>query len=88
MKKWIGAVLICAAISGCTANQRARQFGGTITKELPAGQKLITATWKDGDSLFYLTRPMRADEQPETYTFKEDSSFGLIEGTVIIRESR
>lgn len=71
----------------CTQNQRARQFGGTATINLPANQKLVVATWKN-DSLWYLTRPMRADESPESYWFQEDSSFGIMQGTVIFHESK
>lgn len=57
-------LLIVALVAGllptlfsCTENQRARQFGGTITIELPPGEKLVMATWKETD-LFYLTEPM------------------------------
>lgn len=59
--------------------------GGTTTVELPVDHKLFDVTWKK-DNLWYATRPMRADETPETYTFKEDSSFGIFEGTVIFVE--
>ena len=43
-------------------------------------------TWKDGGSLWYLTRPMREDEKPETHVFKQSSSYGIFEGTVTIVE--
>lgn len=39
------------------------------------------------DSLWYLTRPMRDDEEPETHTFQQSSEFGVFEGTVTIIES-
>lgn len=91
MKKLIMAILlmgcICLLSAGCTENQRARQFGGTANETLPAGQKLVVATWKQ-DDLWMLTRPMRSDENPETYEFRESSSFGLMQGKVIIVESR
>jgi len=73
--------------NSCTQNQRAKTWGGKAEITLPAGQKLINATWKD-DNLWYLTRPMRADEQPETYTFQEESSFGVLEGTYQITERK
>ncbi len=71
----------------CTENQRAKQFGGTASIELPANQKLITATWKD-DNLWLLTRTMRSDETVENYVFTEESSFGVWEGSYIIKERR
>ena len=72
---------------GCTSNSRARYFGGTMTINLPAGQELMEATWKDND-LFYLTRPMSSDYVPVTKTFQESSQYGVVEGTVIFVESR
>ena len=87
-KALLTAVIIIMIITaiGCTQNSIARNFGGSTSLTLPAGQKLIMITWKEGDSLWYLYRPMRADEKAETYTFQESSSFGLMEGTVTISE--
>lgn len=73
--------------AGCTENQRARQFGGIANEKLPVGQKLLVTTWKQ-DNLWILSRPMRTGETPETYEFRESSSFGLVQGKVIITESR
>lgn len=67
--------------------KRARSLGGEAEVNLPSGQKLVTATWKES-SLWYLTRPMRQDERPESYTFKEESGYGVVEGTVRINERR
>ncbi len=71
--------------ASCTANQRAKNFGGSQTVELSPGVKLVTATWKDAE-LWYLTRPMRVGETPETLTLHEQSSFGMVEGTVTFVE--
>lgn len=84
--------VLAAAVGSCTQQQRARNYGGTATIELPKGQKLVNATWKGDDDLWYLYRPMRAGEQPETTIFQE-SAGGLItgavkSGTVIFKESR
>lgn len=90
MKKYLTisfAILLAAFSVSCTQNQRARSFGGTATVELPKGTKLVGATWKE-EHLWYLTRPMREDEQPETSTLQESSSFGLVQGTVIFHESK
>jgi hypothetical protein len=78
------AVMI-ALTSGCTANDRAKQYGGTMRVNLDPGQKFLNVTWKETE-LWILTRPMRPGESPETYTFKEDSTFNLVEGTVILTE--
>lgn len=87
-------LLIVALVAGllptlfsCTENQRARQFGGTITIELPLGEKLVMATWKETD-LFYLTEPMDSNYVPKTKTFREDSSWGVMESTVIFKERK
>lgn len=72
---------------GCTENQRARRYGGTVTEKLPVGQKLVNVTWKE-DEMWILTRDMRPDEKAESYTFQEKSSFGLVEGTVKITETK
>ena len=71
----------------CTKNQRVKKFGGTATIELPANQKLVHVTWKDAN-LWYLTRPMKEGEIPETYTFQEKSNLGMIEGTFKIKETK
>lgn len=71
---------------GCTEQSRARSFGGTDVQNLPCGQKLETMTWKE-THLWILTRPMKKNEEPETHTFNESSSWGLIQGTVVVKES-
>lgn len=59
-----------------------------MTLRLEPDQKLEMITWKDDDSLWYLTRPMRDDEEAEVHTFQQSSEFGIIEGTVTIIESK
>jgi hypothetical protein len=84
---WI-VVIVTASIlmlTSCTQNSRAKSFGGTANITLPKGKKLVTATWKDAN-LWYLTRDMREGEVAETYEFHEESSFGMMEGTYIIKE--
>lgn len=75
------------SLVACTENERVKKWGGTSVIELPIGKKLINITWK-GEQLWYITRPMRKDEKPETYRFHEESNFGLLEGTYIVKESR
>ena len=80
-------VLSLTVLTSCTDNQRAKQFGGESTETLSENVKLVEVTWKE-DNMWVLTRPMRQGESAETFTFKEISSFGIMEGTVIIKESK
>lgn len=76
---------VLALLSGC--NGAARKFGGTTEIKLPVGKKLVNVTWKEND-IWYLTRDMKDGELAETYRFDEDSNWGVLEGTVIIKESK
>jgi hypothetical protein len=89
MKKSIIAILFIASmlLMSCTENARTRTFGGTQTVDLPKGQRLITATWKEAD-IWYLTEPMPEGYQPTPKTFNSKTSFGIAEGKVIFYESR
>ena len=75
------------AFTGCTTNESVREYGGETTISLPHNTKLTDVEW-EGEDLWYMTRPMREDEVAETYTFQEDSSFGVMEGCVKIVESK
>ena len=87
MKNVIVILFIVLITTACTENQRARNFGGTETIKLPAGQRLVIATWKQ-DNLWYLTEPMASDYSPRKKEFIENSSYGVLEGKVIFVESR
>lgn len=80
------SALIFTFIS-CTENSISRKLGGTMTVNLPKGEKLVMATWKE-TSLFYLTEPMDSGYIPKTKIFREDSSWGLVESKVLFIESR
>ena len=45
----------------------------------------MTVAWKE-DHAWVLTRTRGAGELPEIYTFKENSSFDVIQGEIIIAE--
>jgi len=79
----IAAVIVIIALSSCTDNQRARSFGGVETVELKAGERLVNVTWKE-DDLWVLTK--QDSTKPSTYTFQEKSSYGVMEGTIVIKE--
>lgn len=82
----IATITVAAfALTACTQNQRARQFGGTARIDLPPRKKLVNATFKQ-DDLWILTRDAKQGEKPERYEFVENSSWGILEGTVIITE--
>lgn len=86
MKKILAIVFVALlALSGCTANSRAKKFGGTQEIDLPKDTKMLQMTWKN-DNLWILTRKMKEGEAPETYKFVEDSSWGIMEGTIIVNE--
>lgn len=80
--------MACLCIGGCTDNLRARHFGGTMTVALPPHTKLVNAAWKEGNDLWYLTRPMEANEYPITSTFIESSSMGVFNGKVVFIETK
>lgn len=84
---FIGLIALMLTFASCTKNQKAKNWGGEYTIELPANTKLVEATWKNND-LWYLTRPMRPGETAETFNFIEDSDYGVMEGTVIFVESQ
>lgn len=70
----------------CSSQGQARNWGGEMTITLDPGVKLEEITWKDDDSLWYVTRPMREDEFAETHVFQADTVFGVFEGKIIIVE--
>lgn len=78
-------VVLCVSLAGCQS--ATKSFGGSIKIELEPNTKLELITWKD-DSLWYLTRPMREDDIAETHTYKQQSEFGVFEGTVTIIETK
>ena len=79
------ALMAVMLLSGC--HGATKSFGGNMELRLEPGQKLEEITWKD-DTLWYLTRPMRDDEKPETHVFHAESEFHVFEGTVTIIESK
>ena len=85
MKKLLFAI-ICIGFVSCTQNQMARNFGGTEVINLEPGKRLVNITWKGNDnaSLWILTK--QDTTAPSTYSFKEKSGFGNMEGEVIINE--
>lgn len=85
MKNAIKLAALIAALSLCSCNRIAKVYGGTMKVELEKDQKLVNLSWKT-DSLWILTRTRKADEPVEKYEYKENSTFGVLEGKVTIVE--
>lgn len=91
MKKVLMLVSVLGVMLGltsCSQQSMAKNYGGSYTYNLPTNTKLVNVTWKDEDSLWYLTKPMQSNDIAETYTFQQDSQWGIFEGTVTIVESK
>ena len=83
----IAAIIGITGLCGCTEQQMAKSYGGTTTIDLPSGRKLEEVTWKE-DDLWILTRERKEGETIDTYYFNEDSSWDILEGTVILNETK
>ena len=91
MKKIFFAAFAILALASCTDNQRAKNYGGTYTIDLPKGEKLVNVTWKGESDIWYLTRPMTATDSAVTYTFRQDKGALITiygNGQVILKESK
>jgi hypothetical protein len=87
MKKVILAIMLGVMVTSCTENNRVKNWGGKGTINLPKGRKLVNVTWKE-NQVWYLTRPMNSTDVAETYQFHEESSWGMVEGTYNIVETK
>jgi hypothetical protein len=87
MKKLLLAIGVIVMFGSCTENSRVKSFGGEGTINLPKGRKLVNVTWKE-TQVWYLTRPMNSTDVAETYQFHEESSWGMVEGTYNIVETK
>ena len=81
--------LITALFSllACTDNQRTKAFGGEMTIKVPCDQTVFDVTWK-GENLWYATQPAGQGWKPEKKVFTEYSSYGIVQGQVVLLESR
>ena len=79
--------LITLFTSSCTEQIRARTLGGELTIQVPKGQKLTMATWKESN-LFYLYEEMDSNYIPKTKMFVESSAYGVLETKITFIESR
>lgn len=86
--KLLYITLIVIGLTSCTENSRVRHWGGKGSLDIPTNKKLINATWKGDGNLWILYRDMRQEEIAESYTFKENSQYGIVEGSMTIKESK
>jgi hypothetical protein len=87
MKKVFLSLVLGMSLLSCTENSRVKNWGGDGTIKLPKGKKLVNVTWKETE-VWYLTREMDSNDVVETYQFHEESSYGVIEGTYTIIETK
>ena len=81
MRKILTVAIALLAFTSCTDNQKARNFGGTETVKLEPNEKFINITWKQ-DDLWIIVQ----DTVTGSYYVREKSSFGMLEGKVIIEK--
>lgn len=89
MKKIIisSILILSLGLTSCTDNVRVKSYGGEATLNLPKGKKLVNITWK-GENLWILTKDMHENDIAEKYSFKEESSFGIVQGEYVIHETK
>ena len=87
MKKLFLAIVMGVVVTSCTENDRVKNWGGEGNINLPKGRKLVNVTWKETE-IWYLTRPMDSNDVAESYQFQEESSWGVMEGTYNIIETK
>jgi hypothetical protein len=80
MKKLMIILVAMVIMSSCTENARARHFGGTETLALKPNEVVLNVTWKESQ-MWICTQ----DTVTRVVYFREKSSWGVMEGTVIIK---
>jgi hypothetical protein len=80
MKKLMIILVAMVIMSSCTENARARHFGGTETLALKPNEVVLNVTWKESQ-MWVCTQ----DTVTRVVYFREKSSWGVMEGTVIIK---
>ena len=80
MKKLLILLSATFIFVACTENQRSKKFGGTQEVSLKKNEVVLNVTWK-GDQMWICTK----DTTDGTVYFREKSSWGIMEGTVILK---
>lgn len=80
MKKLFVIAIATLSLASCTDNARARRFGGTEEVELKPNEVVLNVTWKENE-MWICTK----DTVSGVVYFREKSSWGVMEGTVILK---
>lgn len=80
MKRLILLLTIALTVFSCTDNARARRFGGTEEISLKPNEVVLNVTWKE-NQMWICTK----DTVTNVTYFREKSSWGVLEGTVIFK---
>jgi hypothetical protein len=88
MKKAILSIVAITMLASCTENSRVKNFGGTAELDIAPTQKFVNVTWKE-EQLWVITKDRtNADTTYNTYRLQEHSSYGMLEGTYVITETK
>ena len=80
MKKVLALAVVALAVVSCTDNSRARNRVGTEEVSLKPNEVVLNVTWK-ADEMWICTK----DTTTGIVYFREKSSWGMLEGTVILK---
>lgn len=75
------SVFFCLVMTQCDG--KALEKKKPLEVHLDAGQKLVSVSHSKS-GLYYLSRPVREGETPETSTFKNSETFGMGDSTEIL----
>jgi len=80
MKRVLFIIALATAFASCTSNERAKHYGGTEEIKLKPNEILLGVTWKETE-MWICTK----DTVTGISYFREKSSWGILEGTVIFK---
>lgn len=73
-------MLLGISFTSCTENSRAKNFGGTEQIDLKPNEIVLNVTWKE-NQMWICTK----DTVANVVYFREKSSWGMLEGTVVLK---
>jgi len=75
----LSTIILLSVFISCTDNQKARQFGGTEVIKLLPNEEFVNITWKE-NNLWIIVK----DKKTGKFYAREKSSFGVMQGRVVI----
>jgi hypothetical protein len=88
MKNIVFTLAAIFTLSSCTQNERVKQFGFSGQIQIAADQQFVNATWKGNDLWIVTKTRTSSDTVYSQYQFGENSSWGILEGSYTITETR